>query len=151
MNGKDRQKAVLGLARKLLVLSMLLASLALLTSSEFAPAYALSDWSECDDAFIENDVPGCINTYNQCVAACSNDTQCENSCLSSYQNCMAGANTAHTDCLYSDTPQPLPVIDRRRSNCMAGCQSCYESGYTIEAFFCATTCQNYCAENFPKP
>ncbi len=151
MNEKNRQKAVWGMVRKLLVLSMLLASLALLTSSEFAPAHALSGWSECDEAFIGNDVPGCINTYNQCVTGCSGSTPCENSCLSSYHNCMAGANTAHTDCLYSDTPQPLPVIDTRRSDCMAGCQSCYESGYTMEGFACAVACQNYCAENFPKP
>ena len=151
-NRKDQQRAPQRLIRKLLVLSALLTPLAFLTSSQLTPTHAVSGWSECDVAFIENDVPGCINAYNQCLSWCGGDPQCESACLSSYQNCMAGANTAHADCLYSSDPQPLPVIDTRRSDCMAGCQSCYDLGYTIEAFAnCAVPCMNYCAENFPKP
>jgi hypothetical protein len=138
--------------RRVLTLAVMVLALAFLTSAELTPIHAVSDWPECDTAFIDNDVPGCINTHNQCVASCANDPQCESGCVSDYQSCMAGANTAHADCLYSSTPQPLPVIDTRRSNCMAGCQSCYEFGHTIEAFInCAIPCQNYCAENFPKP
>jgi hypothetical protein len=151
-NQKNQQKAPPRLIWRLFILSVLLTTFAFLTSAELTPTHAVSGWSECDVAFIDNAVPGCINTHNQCLAACANDPQCESGCVSSYQSCMAGANTAHTDCLYSSTPQPLPVIDTRRSDCMAGCQSCYDLGYTIEALFnCALPCQNYCAANFPKP
>lgn len=151
-NQKNQQKASPRLIWRVLILCMLLTLSAFLTSAEFTPTHAVSGWSECDEAFIDNDVPGCIGTYNQCLAGCANDPQCESGCVSSYQSCMSGANTAHTDCLYSSTPQPLPVIDTRRSDCMAGCQACYEFGHTIEAFInCAIPCQNYCAENFPKP
>jgi hypothetical protein len=148
MTRKEQRKAAQRLIRKLFVLSVLLVSLAFLTSFGPTPARA-EGWAECNFPYLDSSV-GCIWAFNQCLSGCQ-DSQCRSGCADAYQNCAIDAHETRTECVYNIDPQPLPVEDDSREICMEGCQSCYDQGYTIEAFQCYNTCYDYCDENFPKP
>lgn len=142
------QRKLSRLICKLLLVAVMFASLLFPSSFRLTPVQAVG-WNECDDAYIGGAVPDCISGYNQCLSWCA-DQACENACLTSYQNCLAGAYGDRNTCWAGINPQPLPINDDRWQMCIEACASCNE----IEGgspFTCYSDCRHNCSALYPRP
>jgi hypothetical protein len=133
---------------KLLLVAVMFASL-LFPSSRLTPVQA-DGWNECDDTYIGGAVPDCISGYNQCLNNCS-DEPCRNACLTSYQNCLAGAYDSRNTCWAGIQPVQLPVNDDRWQMCIAACTGCDDINGGGDPFSCYADCRHNCSALYPRP
>lgn len=150
MNSTNQRKSRRRLICKLLLVAVTFVALTFPVPSRVTPVQADGEWNECDEAYIGNAVPGCISQYNQCLDGCNGNQACENSCLSSYQDCMGNAAYDRSTCLEGINPQPLPVNDDRWQMCLEGCMGCNERE-DGNPLVCYSECRDYCNSMFPKP
>lgn len=133
---------------KLLVLVVLLGGLFFVPPP---PAHA-DYWQfvACSEGFFDG-VGTCSIQYEVCLANAGTNPTARAACYTDYLNCLSGAQSTYYGCDGDPTPQPLPVIDQARSQCMEGCNNnCADIENLGDRSACIMPCRDYCDETFPK-
>ena len=133
---------------KLLVLVVLLGGLFF---SPPPPAHAdYGAFEECSAGYFD-DTGTCSIQYAVCLANAGTDQTLRTACYNQYINCLNGAYSNYSTCDGDPIPQPLPVIDQARSQCMEGCNNnCADIENLGDRTACIMPCRDYCEEAFPK-
>lgn len=119
-----------------------------------APPPAHADYwqfMECSQQLF-GDFGSCSSEHFSCINAAGSNPQARAACDAAYAACLSGAQGSYYGCNGDPTPQPLPVIDQARSQCLEGCyNSCEDIENFADRFACYDPCADYCKATFPKP
>jgi hypothetical protein len=138
------------LVRKLMILGALTGALFFSTPPPPAQADYWEFW-ECSQQLFGG-FGSCSSEHFTCINNAGNDPIARDACNAAYADCLSGAQDDYYGCEGDPTPQPLPVIDEARSQCLQGCQnSCSEHENFADRFACNWPCSEYCKETYPKP
>lgn len=138
------------LVRKLMILGVLVGASLVLASPPPTQADYWEFW-ECSQQLFGG-FGSCSSEHFVCLQNAGNNQAARQACDAAYATCLSGAQDDYYGCNGDPTPQPLPVIDEARSQCLQGCQTaCSEHENPVDRFLCNWPCSQYCNETYPKP